>query len=729
MRIIFGRPKTCSAILVAAPILWFLCLVSTSLAEPAPSTSATKRFALLVGCTKYPYCTKVRELYGPPNDVPAFAQLLEKRFGFDRGDIRTLLAWPDDLASRPTNENIAAAFKELIAKSEEGSQIVILMSGHGTQVPDDGDEENDGLDEAFLPADARPWSGDHLPNAIRDDQFGQWFDALRQKGAHVWVIFDCCHAGTMTKAIDDDERMRTARPDELAIPATAFHKKARPQGATPERALDVTSNSGTGSLTEFYAAQSFEEAPELPRPAQASRNTRKYYGLFTYMLVQALEQRGGSLSYADLSRAIINCYRAERGSRSPTPFFAGDLGREVLGLQFWPNRHELVLQDDKGAYRIEAGEIQGITPGSIFVITARGGDKSEVLGYARATDVTPTSSVVEPCEHGAKPAVTLDRLPKDAHCRLLVREIGDMRVKLGVRHSSDPVALPLNQVTDQALLQLPAEIRSLVDRTEVESTAAWLLHVVSPSEASNVYGRKLDKPAVVLVQTSKQSGDTSSALKIWTTYSTETLRDAKQIESLSAQLANDLQKIFTWQNIWRVAGRTGGSGDSDLTLEVSRRDPPPAGGPPRDPNILHLGERISVTISNDGIDNWWITLLHLDPHFGIDVWLNESIDGKRKFKRPINATLSGKSLGPEGIVLLAAPMAVQKQKPDYTSLEQTPLGDHGQFRSMKGASLTPLGRLLAGASLDKGTRGSEGDSPEHTQIVMRSWLTLPERQK
>ena len=30
----------------------------------------------------------------------------------------------------------------------------IYMSGHGTQIPDDNGDEDDGLDEAFLPVDA-----------------------------------------------------------------------------------------------------------------------------------------------------------------------------------------------------------------------------------------------------------------------------------------------------------------------------------------------------------------------------------------------------------------------------------------------------------------------------------------------------------------------------------------------------------------------------------------------
>jgi len=301
-----------------------------------------------------------------------------------------------------------------------------------------------------------------------------------------------------------------------------------------------------------------------------------------------------------------------------------------------------------------------------------------------------------------------------------------MRVKLGVRHSSDPVAAPLNRIADQAIVQLPQEIQALVDCSPTESKADWVLQVLSPADAAKYYQRKVEQPSMVLLKAAGQSGDPSSSEKFWTTYLLEPTAEAKQIEGLSAQLANDLQKIFAWQNVWRVAGRAANPAGSDLKLEIIRQHTDPAGTPARDPNMLHLGEKISIKLCNEGIDDWWITLLHLDPHFGIDVWINDSIQGKRAYK-DISATLSGKSLGPEGIVLLATPMAAQKQRPDYKSLEQTPLGDQGSFRSMKASSATPLGKLMAGASLGKRTRGPELDLPDQPQVIMCSWLTLPEQ--
>jgi hypothetical protein len=66
--------------------LWWL---AATLADGA------ENHALLVGCTKYDHCPNVRELYGPRNDVPMFAELLEKQFGFAGDRIQVFLDWPE----------------------------------------------------------------------------------------------------------------------------------------------------------------------------------------------------------------------------------------------------------------------------------------------------------------------------------------------------------------------------------------------------------------------------------------------------------------------------------------------------------------------------------------------------------------------------------------------------------------------------------------------------------
>src|SRR5262249_9911713 len=133
-------------------------------------------------------------------------------------------------------------FESLIARAKPESRVVIVLSGHGIQVPippsqtnplDPKNYEPDGMDEVFLPADVGDWTVEGLKNAILDDQVGAWLDQLRAKGAHVLIVFDCCHSGTMTRSgpgVREISRSASAAalkiPDKAYIDASAAAKKA-----------------------------------------------------------------------------------------------------------------------------------------------------------------------------------------------------------------------------------------------------------------------------------------------------------------------------------------------------------------------------------------------------------------------------------------------------------------------------------------------------------------------
>jgi hypothetical protein len=176
----FGCVNRCS--LGSAFLLVSLVSQSTSLAAlPDGDVPPTQKHALLVGCTSYPDAPNIPELWGPANDVPAVAGLLTERFDFPAKNIRRLVGWADDTTSRPTYANIVAAFEELVEIATPDSQIVVLMTGHGTQSPvpesqlnaaDPSNPEHDGMDEVFLPADFGGWTDAGLRNAIIDNQIG-----------------------------------------------------------------------------------------------------------------------------------------------------------------------------------------------------------------------------------------------------------------------------------------------------------------------------------------------------------------------------------------------------------------------------------------------------------------------------------------------------------------------------------------------------------------------------
>jgi len=235
-----------SILSVTSNLGFVLLLVLSAFSPPRIRADAPPRpqrkLALLVGCTHYEL-PKLPELWGPANDIPLWSKQLVDGFGFARADVQVLVGWPDDSRARPTYANIIRAFENLINAASEGNQIVVILSGHGSQVPvPEGNDfrlnpEPDGMDEVFLPADVRSWGPGGVVNAIKDDQIGGWLDRLRGKGAHVFIVFDSCNSGTMTRGSGGSgERPRGVRPAELGVPDEAIRTaadRARAAGVEP----------------------------------------------------------------------------------------------------------------------------------------------------------------------------------------------------------------------------------------------------------------------------------------------------------------------------------------------------------------------------------------------------------------------------------------------------------------------------------------------------------------
>src|SRR5207237_47697 len=75
-----------------------------------------------------------------------------------------------------------------------GDHVVILLGGHGSQVPEDPNRSDnykaDGMNEAFMPRDVKDWNGrsHRVTNSIVDHELRDWLKAIRQKGANLWVV-------------------------------------------------------------------------------------------------------------------------------------------------------------------------------------------------------------------------------------------------------------------------------------------------------------------------------------------------------------------------------------------------------------------------------------------------------------------------------------------------------------------------------------------------------------
>ena len=170
---------------------------------------------LLVGVAAYRHLDEGQHLSAPRNDVIEMRDLLIKR-GVKRQNI-TILSDPGKPPDRltaaererlPTRRNIMAALDTLTKNSQRGDLAIVYLSGHGSFQPDQPDgpdrDEEDGLDEVFLPYDVEISSPDGratiITNGIVDDEFGKFSAAIRDKGVDLWFTLDSCHSGTGMRA-------------------------------------------------------------------------------------------------------------------------------------------------------------------------------------------------------------------------------------------------------------------------------------------------------------------------------------------------------------------------------------------------------------------------------------------------------------------------------------------------------------------------------------------------
>jgi hypothetical protein len=309
LRSMFAGVIACATVLLLAP------------------TACAETHALLVGVSGYPSLPETRRLRGPANDVQLLGETL-RRAGVSASAIRILADGVPGSAGLPTRREILGSLKTLARKASTGDWVVLYLSGHGSQQPQPPGPhthiEPDGLDEIFLPYDIGRWNGGKMvvENAIVDDEISAALDAFRKKGVHVWAIFDTCHAGDMAKGIvlgHDAPVTRYISPTTLGVPDLATNQAHHTAGQ--KSALAAHPRPVIDAPVVYYASQPDEPASEeLLQDIFVDTRTRRYYGLFTWLIADELLK--GNAGFRELSRRVADRYSARP---YPTPLFEGNL--------------------------------------------------------------------------------------------------------------------------------------------------------------------------------------------------------------------------------------------------------------------------------------------------------------------------------------------------------------------------------------------------------------------
>lgn len=274
-----------------------ICLYLVFLSMQAvPAT----RWAIVVGIADY-QSEDIQDLRYTARDAATFQQVLVEECGVDSDHVWLFLN------SEATKQNIERAFAELTRLAAPEDTVFIYFSGHGSFINDsDGDEaDGDGLDEVFLPYDAKPG----LENTyIVDDILGYWISRLR--AGSVVLFLDFCHSGGQGRGVNI-----------MDLPV---------RGASDSMARDVFTDPdakpGRVVLSACKGSQVAYESSDLR------------HGVFTYFLVQGIRYKLADLNYdrevsiGELANYVITEVTnwANQSGLIQTPVYENPSAKEIV---------------------------------------------------------------------------------------------------------------------------------------------------------------------------------------------------------------------------------------------------------------------------------------------------------------------------------------------------------------------------------------------------------------
>ncbi len=633
--------------------------------------NATTKHALIVGVSEYPNLKPRLSLTGPKNDAALINDFLLSQ-QFDKKNI-TLLADGIDNAVLPTRQNIVNALDNLVKVSQQGDFVYMHFAGHGSQQPVKPNknkpgvapDETDGLDEIFLPRDVEEWNHNigEVKNALVDDTIGQAIDAIRKKGAFVWIIFDSCHSGTMTRnAPVEEEFERRVDPTDLGIPnkliAMAENHSENTRGIEKsESFIDDKSNNDSkmGGYVAFYAAQTTETTPEMNLPKGDAE--RKLHGLFTYNIIKAMSSRPG-ITYRQVAQKILQQYSI-MNRHKPTPLFEGKLDYVALSDSDQPGntiRQWKVSPKMNGSIKLKAGSLHQLNNGSILgIYKYPTDDDKDVLGYIEITNAKLTESTAKNIKYNDKPA--LSKLPKSSYARLHASNIS-YRLTVALTENTDgntkhpgaqinTIAKAIKKDNPELSLELvdageQADIRLHIDKA---MNKLWFLPPTGQSPEENPHIQNFIPIKSGQINKNEMAAALSRIAKVSNLLKLGDSLDNQMTAALQAQLF--MQRDNQW-------------------VEIQSHEAP----------TLKDQQEIKILLTNNSNKPIDVTLLFVDSLYGITpVFPNSGQTVNRiepKGSVPVAGAIDASmSTGNEGFMVIAVEAEPQSQIANFSFLGQT----------------------------------------------------------
>ncbi len=303
--------------------------------------------ALVVAIDKYPI--KGHELNGCVNDATAFANYI-KEFCRTSGITYNEKRLFDADAARL---KIVEGFKHFDA-AKDGDTCVYYYSGHGSTMPAPPEfwDEPDGMSQTIVCYDSR--TGGAGCRDMADKEIGYLIHKATQgRDVHFLAVTDCCHSGTNTREVAAVEGLKA--------------RMAETSPVSP-RAIDyvgfqdwINAQPPSSKHIHLAAAKNDETAKEC-KIEGTSR------GVFTYSMIETLQQTNGNISYSELMQRVSIKAKNKVQDQTPQLNAYGNTNTKDIRLSFLGETERqggtfLVTYTDVDGWTVNAGGVQGFTEG------------------------------------------------------------------------------------------------------------------------------------------------------------------------------------------------------------------------------------------------------------------------------------------------------------------------------------------------------------------------------
>jgi hypothetical protein len=622
---------------------------SAGVAENGPGPAGkAKKLALLIGINKY---KAVNGLSGCVADVRNMEGLLKGKFEFADDSI---LALTDEQA---THAAIVQSFKDhLVGRAEKDAVIVFHYSGHGSQMKDPSDRSPSGLISTIVPYDSRT-AGVY---DITADELRGLFSLLTQITKNVTFVFDSCHSGLIMREIRERSaarpRARVVEPDLRVPPPPPGEAQLVPRevGAV-----------GLGLKGRDFALLSACQADEVDFEYADSKGNP--CGPLTHFFVA--EALAGA-TYRD----VMDKVKAKVTSAYPSqhPQLEGaKIDDYLLSDQSSLAQPFIVAAPEGEGVVLEAGQVHGMTEGSLFDIYAPGtkefSDPAKAVARVELTAADAYRSK----------AKRLSGQPIQQSSRAVERQhnFGERKIRL---HVANPDQSPvLKKVRVAAASGAPTD----PDNPKSPSFSQTFELIDKPGDAQLLLAeRDAGKGARSIVVSAGDGTELSPPVPV---------DEAKAADHVLRQVT----RWAKWLNLFALENPRA---RLDVGFEIR-----PASGVSRDPDLLKrpdltlvAGQDVEFTVTNNSGKDLYFAILDLASDGSVEVIYpgegrNEALAQGRSYKASATASVpEGRKFSRDNLKLV-----VTQGQVDFRFLRQEAI------RDVPRAVNDPLVNLLGQAAL------------------------------